>query len=403
MTALVEAASLPETAGGKWIGRDIAPLEIVAILFVGSVGILIAGLQPQLLGALAAEHRLTATELGWAATAELLTIGLAAGIAGGVLKPVGLRSWAAGASLALMAIDILMRGESHLPVVAIRAAAGVAEGILLWIPVSMIARSTTPGRWSGIFLAVQTLAQFVYSEILPATAMAKLGATGGFYALAGTSLVCAGVALLLPQSFDPLPHESGDQLAGALSLRAFAALASVFLFMAFIVGFWSYFEPISAEAHHPDYVYNQAASLSLFAQVTGAFLASFVAGRVSFFPVILVCTIVNLAILAVVATMPGPALFIALAGVFGFLWLFLMPFQVPMVIEADPTRRAAVLMPGAQLMGAALGPMLCSFAVVGADVRGVLAVCAVSLVLAFVVAGWLHWRKHGLPVSPLSA
>jgi hypothetical protein len=393
MTAIVEAAALPES-GGKWLGRDIKPLEIFAILFVGSVGILIAGLQPQLLGALAAEGRLTDTELGRAATAELLAIGLAAGIAGGMLKPTYLRWWGAGASLALMVIDILMRGEAHTTIILNRAAAGVAEGILLWIPVSMIARSTTPGRWSGIFLAVQTLWQFFYSELLPATVMVKSGATGGFYALAATSLVSAAVAFLLPKSFGPLPHEAEDKPAGAISFRAYAALASVFLFMAFIVGFWSYFEPISAQAHHPEYVYNQAASLSLFAQVAGAFLASFIAGRVSFFPIILFSTIANLAILAVVATMPGPAIFIALAAVFGFLWLFLLPFQVPMVIEADPTRRAAVLMPGAQLMGAALGPMLCSFAVVGTDVRGVLAVCAVSLVLAFLVAGWLHLRRH---------
>jgi predicted MFS family arabinose efflux permease len=65
-----------------------------------------------------------------------------------------------------------------------------------------------------------------------------------------------------------------------------------------------------------------------------------------------------------------------------------------MMIEADPTRRAAVLMPGAQLLGSALGPLICSYAVVGQDVRGVLAVCAVSLVLAFAVAGWLHWERR---------
>jgi hypothetical protein len=396
MTAIVEAPSLPAAEGGKWIGRDLTPLEITAILFVGSVGIMIAGLQPQLLGALVREGRLTDAELGPAATAELLTIGLGAGLAGAFLKPVGLRWWGAGASLALMLIDILVGSESHMLAIANRGAAGFAEGIMIWIPVGMIARSTTPGRWSGIFLAVQTLAQFFYSEILPATVMVKQGASGGFYALAATSLVSAGVAFLMPKSFDAL-QQTGDDAApaGGMSLRTMAALASVFLFMAFIVGFWSYFEPISAEAHHPAYVYNTAASLSLFAQVVGAFLASFIAGRIAFFPVIAFCTVANLAILALVWTMPGPTVFIAAAIVFGFLWLFLMPFQVPMMIEADPTRRAAVLMPGAQLSGCALGPLICSFAVVGNEVRGVLVVCAASLVLAFAVAGWLHWRQHG--------
>lgn len=393
MTAIVEAASLP-ASGGKWIGRTLTPVEITAILFVGSVGIMIAGLQPQLLGALAQEGRLSDVELGHAATAELLTIGMSAGLAGALLKPNHLRWWGAAASLVLMLVDIVVGTESHLVAILNRALAGVAEGIMLWIPVSMIARSTTPGRWSGIFLAVQTLAQFFYSVILPATVMVKHGASGGFYALAGTALVSAAVAFLMPRAFDSLHHEEGAP-TGGMSLATFASLASIFLFMAFIVGFWSYFEPISAQAHHPPYVYNTAASLSLFTQVVGALVASYVAGRIAFFPVILFCSIANLAILALVATMPGPAVFIAAAGVFGFLWLFVMPFQVPMVIEADPTRRAAVLMPGAQLLGAALGPSLCSFAVTDSDVRGVLAVCAVSLVLALAVAGWLHWRKHG--------
>lgn len=385
------SADLPADTG-PWIGRALTPVEITAILFVGSIGIMIAGLQPQLLGALAQEGRLSDAELGDAATAELLTIGLAAGLAGMVLKPHGLRWWGAGMSLALMEIDILVGAQSHFAIILNRGAAGIAEGIMLWIPVGMIARSTTPGRWSGIFLAVQTLAQFALSVILPATIMVKHGATGGFYALAATALLSAGAAFLMPRRFDGL-HAEGAAPHGPISLRTFAALASVFLFMAFIVGFWSYFEPISAEAHHAAYVYNNAASISLFAQVVGAGVASVIAGRVTFFPVILVCTLANLAILGIVATMPGAALFLVCAGVFGFLWLFVMPFQVPMMIEADPTRRAAVLMPGAQLLGSALGPLICSYAVVGQDVRGVLAVCAVSLVLAFAVAGWLHWER----------
>jgi hypothetical protein len=392
MTAIVQPVSV--AGNGKWIGRAITPLEIAAILFVGSVGILIAGLQPQLLGSLVQEGRLTDVELGRAATAELLTTGLTAGIAGGVLKPAGLRWWGAGASLALMAINVAMGGQSHLLVILNRAVAGIAEGIMLWIPVGMIARSTTPGRWAGIFLAVQTLAQFFYSEILPATVMVRRGANGGFYALAVTALVSALVAFLVPKAFDELDGAATSASSNPLNRRAIAALGSVFFFMAAIVGFWSYLEPISAQAHHGSYVYNTAASLSLFSQVVGAGVASLIAGRISFFSVILASTLINLANFALLATMPGSNIFVAAACVFGFLWLFQMPFQVPMVIEADPSRRAAVLLPGAQLLGMALGPSICSFAIVGADVRGVLAVSAVSLSLAFVIAAWLHIRTH---------
>ncbi len=392
MTATVEVA-VSEAAEG-WVGKPLKPLEIAAILFVGSVGILIAGLQPQLLGALALEHSITDVELGQAATAELLTIGIAAGLAGALLKLNGLRWWGAGAALALALIDSMVGGERHLGVISNRAAAGIAEGIMLWIPVSMIARSLTPGRWSGIFLALQTLAQFGFSALLPTLVIAKYGAGGGFDALAVTSVLAALVAFLMPRNFLELPKaEEGDNALGAASPRAIAVLVSVFLFMAFIVGLWAYFEPLSTQAHHAPHVYDIAVSASLAAQVAGAFAASFIAGRVPFFPIVLVCTIVDLLILALLATMPGAGVFIAATALFGFLWLFLMPFQVPMVTEADPSRRAAVLMPGAQLLGSALGPLLCFFAVTEGDVRGGLVVCAVMLVLGFGVAAWIH-LKH---------
>ncbi|MBI3675042.1 MAG: MFS transporter, partial [Proteobacteria bacterium] len=352
MNAVLNAAA-PSGADAKWIGPSPSPslAQIVAILFVGSAAILIAGLQPQLLGALAQEGRIDNVELGRAATAELLTIGIAAAAAGALLRPTGLRWWGAGASLALAAIDIVVGGQSHMDVVVNRALAGVAEGIMLWIPVGMIARSITPGRWSGIFLAVQTLAQLVFSAALPVMVMDKHGAAGGFVTLAIASVSAAAVSFLMPSRFANLP-KSGDRDAslGAASPRSIAVLASVFLFMAFIVGLWAYFEPLSAQAKHDPHVYALAVSVSLAAQVLGATAASLLASRFSFFPVILASTVAGLLILFELSTMPGAAVFIALSAVFGFLWLFVMPFQVPMVIEADPTRQAALLMPGAQLL-----------------------------------------------------
>jgi hypothetical protein len=388
------AAALP--AGAKWIGRNITSIEATAVLFVGTVGILIAGLQPLLLGALAQEARLTAVQLGQAATAELLMIGISVGVAGAVLRPVKLRWWAIGASLALALIDAITGGETGYAIVANRAAAGVAEGVMLWIPVSMIARSVTPDRWSGIFLTVQTLAQLGLSALLPMTVMIHYGATGGFMAMAAAAVLSALVGLAVPASFEALPkHPQGEAGLGAASPRALAVLASVFLYMAFIVGLWAYFEPLSAQAHHPADVYGIAVSVSLGGQVAGGFVATLVAGRVPYFPIVIGCTLVDFIVLGVLATMPGPVVFIGLAAVFGFFWLFLMPFQVPLAVEADPTRKAAVLLSGAQLLGASTGPFLCSFAVNNHDVRGALAVCAGSLALGFAVVVWLHWHTQG--------
>src|SRR5260221_9271719 len=57
------------------------------ILFVGTIGILIPGVQPVVLAALLAEQHITLTQLGHAASAELLSMGLAAAFAAAFLPP----------------------------------------------------------------------------------------------------------------------------------------------------------------------------------------------------------------------------------------------------------------------------------------------------------------------------
>ena len=65
-----------------WIGERPTASQLGVILSVGVCGVMIAGLQPLLLGTLAQEGRITAAELGHAATAELLLMGAASAYAG---------------------------------------------------------------------------------------------------------------------------------------------------------------------------------------------------------------------------------------------------------------------------------------------------------------------------------
>jgi MFS family permease len=86
-------------------------------------------------------------------------------------------------------------------------------------------------------------------------------------------------------------------------------------------------------------------------------------------------------------------MFFMASGVFGFFWGFFMPFQMPFVIESDPSRRAAFLVPGIQSVGAAAGPLLCSFFVTDSESRGALVVCAACLFGSFAVAAGLHLHR----------
>ena len=107
----------------EWIGPAPKMSHVVAVFYIGIVGVMIAGLQPLLLGTLQAAGSLTAGELGHAATAELLTMGLAAGAAGAWLKPRGLRWIGLTSALALAAVDLVTLQVRHDAVTAIRALA----------------------------------------------------------------------------------------------------------------------------------------------------------------------------------------------------------------------------------------------------------------------------------------
>ena len=359
-----------------------APRAVVAVLVVGVAGVLIPGLQPQLLGALAHEGRMSAAELGIVATVELLAMGIAAGGAGFVLPVTRLRTIAAIALLTAALLDWLTPAVTGTSLIATRAAAGIPEGVLVWIAIGLIVRTTHPERWSGIYLMVQTLAQFAVASLLGLVLIPAAGSRGGFETLAAVTLLALAALPWLPAAYAPLAGEHAT--AGSPPRRGLIALAGVVLYLGFVVAVWVYVEPLGLRLGIAPATIAIVAPLSLAMQVLGAGLATIVAGRLPALPVITVVAAINLILLGVMATAASPVVFVAATAVFGLLWLFAMPFHIPLVVAADPSRRAAALIGGAQLIGASLGPFVASLLVSEQDVTPVLWFGAVALGLGVV-------------------
>jgi len=350
--------------------------RVLAIFVVGVIGVLIPGLQPQLLGALAAEGRLSVAALGILATVELLAMGIAAGAAGFVFPITRLRGVAGAALVGTAAADLLTPFLDTGPLFAARVVAGLGEGMLIWIVIGFIVRADRPERWSGIYLAVQTLAQFAL-----ASAIGYVAATsaGGFTALGAVTL--AGLLALpwLPRAYPPLVVS--DDMGGLPPTRGLVALGGVVLYLAFIVAVWVYIEPLGLERGISQTTIHLVAPLSLGMQVLGAGAATLLAGRLPVRGTIVIVGLVNLGLLAIMAVPPSAAAFVVATAAFGFLWLFALPFQIPIVIAADPSRRAAMLIGGAQLTGSSLGPLLAGVLIGDRHVAHVLwfgAVCAIA-------------------------
>jgi len=352
------------------VGRPLTGREAASALGVGINSLLVLGVQPVLLGSLVDEHRLSASGIGQAAMLELLAMGVATALAGMALKPERLKAIAFATSLALAAVDVATMGAGGVGVLALRTAAGALEGVLLWITVGMIARTETPERWAGVFFTTQTIAQLALAVALALLIMPRFGANGGFAALAVGSLLGLAPAVFTPSRYAPLPVAPGE--GGAPPPRGWAALAATLIFVASAGAVSVYLQPIAHQAGLDAGVARTALWVSLAAQVAGGAAATALAGRVRYFTVFLITSAIYLAVWYLFALRMPAWLFIGVNALAGFAGLFLAPFLVPMIIDADPSRRAAIQSGAAQLLGGAMGPWLASMMVGERDVHAVL-------------------------------
>lgn len=357
---------------------------------VGVVALLIAGLQPVILGALEREGRLSTAQIGLAATVELMALGVACGLAAALLKPVNIRLKVMLACLLHAGAMLATTLTSGTGVIVARGAAGACAGVMLWLAIGVIARSTRPERAAGVFVTVQTFAQLVLAAALPALVMGRWGVNGALTCLAAVSLLAALATLAGPDRFAPLPKPQGD---GRLDARSLAGLAAVFLYMAFIVALWVYLEPLAIQAGLSPREAGLAIALALGLQVLGGATATLVGDRVPPARMLIGIGAINAAILAVLWSGPGRGLFVACVAAFGFLWLFALPFQTLLLIRIDPTRRASMQLGAAQLLGSSAGPLAASLMVGEGPVRRALALSGLCLALALALISLLASRR----------
>lgn len=373
------------------VGPDLPLSEAAAAMALGVVSLLLAGVLPAVLGALADEHRLSAAGIGLTATFEALAMGLSTAAAGIVLKPKRLRLIAAVSALMLAGCDLGSMGAAGSGVMVLRTLAGVPEGILLWITVGMIARTETPEWWAGIFFTVLTASQLVLALVFAQWVLPTYGADGGFLGLALASAVGIAFAFFLARQYAPLAQAEGE--SGSPPPRGWYALFATLIFIGATSTVGVYLQPLAHEAGLSADVARTAIWVSLAAQIAGGATATALAGHVRYFTIFVASAIVFAASWAVFVLGPSASVFIAANAAGGFVSVLLAPFLVPMTIEADPSRRAAVLSGSTQVLAGALGPFAASFVVADDDVHGAILLGAVSLALGLALIAGLHFTS----------
>jgi hypothetical protein len=373
------------------IGPDLPLDEVLAAIALGVVSLLFAGVLPAVLGELADEHRLSAASIGLTASFEALAMGATTAIAGIVLPPRHLKWLGAGAAVLLSLADLLTLDARGGAVMTIRTLAGIPEGILLWITVGMIARTATPERWSGVFFTALTAGQLVVALLFAQWILPHHGADGGFMMLGVLSLAGVAAAVFIPPHYAPLANN--EHGSGAPPLRGWFALFATLIFIGAAATVGVFLQPLAHEAGLSANIAWTAMWVSLAAQIAGGASATVAAGHVRYFTVFAGSSVIVIAVWITFLIHPPAWLFIAANAIGGYITIFYSPFLIPMTIEADPSRRAAVLSGSTQVLAGALGPFAASFIVSDGNVHGAILLGSILLLLGLGLIAALHFTS----------
>lgn len=350
------------------------PAAVVASLCLGCVALLMLGVQPAVLGALLAVHRLTVGQLTQAATVEMLSLGVVSGVMAGVLQHRRLRLWGAAGCLGLALANLACLDASGEAFVLCRGLAGASGGMLVWIAVGIITRHPAAARLTALFVGAQSVSQAALAAALPFLA-SPLGANGGLVALGGFAVLCAPLLLTIPRDLPNLPKpESGR---GGLDLPGVFGLTAAFLLMAGIVGVWVFADELAHMDGASPGLASAAIAASLAMQVGGAVFMIALGPKAPPGRSYIAVAAGYLVVVAMMAWAHGGAAFMAAALLLGFLWNVGLSLSTPLLIQVDPTRRAAMLTAGAQLLGGSAGPILTGFFASETNVAPVLPAAAV--------------------------
>jgi predicted MFS family arabinose efflux permease len=351
---------------------EMSTRQVAAALAIGTIGVLMVGIQPILLGELVEAKQVSLEGVGIVAMAEIVTLGLGVVLGDALLPWSRLRLITIVAALLAAGLDLLtLLAAGDGAMTAVRAAAGLPEGILIWGATGVVVRTTNPSRIAGIFFVAQTVAQAALGAVLANLVIPHLGWQGGFVALGVLTLLPCLLAFRQPARLAPLasPTMSGFRWSMATMLP----LAVVFLQLATLGSFWAYLEPLGKAAGFDARAAQTLIAGVLAMQVVGGTVASIAVRRLAVVPTLLACSIALAAVTTTIHQLPGGSMasFGLGCALFGFVWLFMLPYHVGLAFTADASGRLAGLVPAAQLLGSAFGPLTASFIVEGENAAAV--------------------------------
>ncbi len=224
-------------------------------------------------------------------------------------------------------------------IVAIRAASGLGNGMLIWLLVNLLARSQAPTRLLAIFVTANTSLVFILSMALTTYAIPQFGAMAGYGLLMVLDVLLLLIVPFLPREFAALQvGEAGRRVPPTGVL----ALGAVMLHLTGAMAFWVYSIQIGIQSGIPAATMQIIVGAATGVQIVAGLLAIALASKLTGVQAVLGTVAIALISLGATAAGGGVALWSLSLFVFAFSWTFGPAFHIALLIQADPSRRAAV-------------------------------------------------------------
>ncbi len=393
---------MAESASGA-NGALPRPAQVAASIILGSLAILIFGVQPVLYTAFVGEGLIEPDSLGLLSAAEVVAIAIGSSLAIPALKHASVRAIASLAILVVTAANYFQAyyGTADM-LFAFRIFAGLGSGFLVGIAGMTIAGTNRVGQWAAGYLLAQATSQFLHLQWFALFWPAPTGADLLLSLAIASAAMLAGLPFLPPRLAGSTASESGPgeghRMPDAMGIRW---LAVMFLFVGGVLTIWAYAgvwlesENVSAPAAAT------ILSSSLAGQAAGAFAACLIPNSRHDRRRLIATTL--LLLLSAGAWFARPSSAVAAAG-FGIWWLSSVPILSSILSEVDPRRAALPFAPAAQLAGIAIIPTAAGFLFAARDIELVLvsgcAAIALSLLLGFAqrprrIVAWMRKRRDG--------
>jgi len=319
--------------------------SLAAAAVLGPVWVCVVSAQgtlmlPLIVGELSKSLSLSTSSAGMFATAALLGATAGAGVQVLVIRQLSWRKMAIATILTLMAaFAVLAIRPGYAVSLACVATLGFGMGGGLSLANAAMADSGQQTRAVGLALGLMGLVGSVLAWLKPIVTTAQ--SDMGFYLM----LIVVGVSGLvaarsLADTAPKVRTSLSDQVSTPVIGRSFFVALLAWGTINFASGgFWPLFERIGAANEFDAEAVDHAISLSLLFSTIGGFAAVALGRRLGLTtPLLLTGLLTAVSVFAISAGSSLPAYTAALC-VFGFLWNFGPPYQLPVVAAVDPTGR----------------------------------------------------------------